>query len=216
MPAGTPSSEVTVTRLAASFRMAVETEFGLIRGSLRVGPDRGRRQKFSRVGLKGGPPVTERETQAMDMWIYMMTISASLTQQEVAVLIGISPSAACNCIRRALERLDNDPEYVKRFDGVRDRIRSCTWYVHHSQGRLLIAQTWALKMLERLDVISRREDLTPEVRKLVEEARTPPWKTAELVPSLYPPEAKPPFEGAPPKVEVTPEEYAHLVLVKDV
>lgn len=216
MPNGTPKSEVTPSRVVASFRLAAETEFGLIRGALRFDSPRFRQRWGLRpsAGADPGtdlPVLSEKERQAMDLLLLMLALALTLTQKETAKLVGTSPSFVSKAIQRAQTRVKEDPDYLRRYNGIRDRVRSSSWHAHMTEGRNLIAQSWALKMRELLDVIARRDDLTPEVRKLVEEAATPPWRTAEVIPDLS---GRVPFEGTEePPVKADPREGRHVIVV---
>lgn len=197
-PAGVPTSELTVSRVATSFRTAIEAEYGLVRRTLQKGSKR-----FGGRG-QAGPISSEKERQAMELYVYMLAIALSLTASETARLVGIAVSTVCAYARRAQDRLrSGDADLAARYDAVRDRVRSLYWYTRHAAGLNLIPQVWALRMHESLAALSKMP-LPPAAADVVQKALVPPWQTVEMIPPAAGVDFT--FRGERPPAEVTPLE----------
>lgn len=213
MPKGTANSELSLDRLVASFRLATEAEMGLVRGALTPKGVLYRRLRYGvskRVSDRPGF-LSERERMAVELWLYMLAAACSMTWKEVAGVVGISPSAARLHVLKASDALAaRDPVYVARYNGIRDRVRSCGWYAQQSEGRILFPQRWASRMHASLMGLRRVTGLPSEALALIEKGLATPWRGVEMVPPLDGPI---PFEGeeAPPD-HVDPSEAGDIVV----
>lgn len=217
---------ISVEAAVTSIRLAVETEFSLFRGALSMlkGRDSVRNRGVRRMKRRDATVFIRSQTArlthpraraAVCLYLYAVQNALTCTQDELRKFHGFSGTFTSLAIKEARERLLSDPDYLKRYNAVRDRLRSKHWYVQLTEGRRLFAQEWAQKMHDRLTKLSRMP-LPPEAGGLVREALTSPWQASDPMSELdrfesagLPPEGysypEPPAIGVSSKPEASPK-----------